>query len=63
MVEYKVFYKFKRFDAWRTHRFEANSDMLAMGKAGEYINTVATRNPKEEVERWGLEKITTVRLV
>lgn len=63
MIEYKVFYKFSSGSTWGTHLFEAVSDMEAMRKAGEHINNMATRNYKEKVERWGLEKITTERLI
>jgi hypothetical protein len=63
MVDYKVFYKFKGRDTWRTHNFDADNDFQATQKAAEHINLTVAIQFNETVERWGLEKITTERLI
>lgn len=63
MVEYKVFFKIKGMDIWRTHEFNADNDFAAQVEAGKYINEKVKLEWFGEIERWGLEKIVRTRLI
>ena len=63
MVEYKIFFKFKGIDTWRTHEFTADNDFSATLHAGKFINERVASLYVEEVERRGMEKIVRTRLI
>lgn len=56
MVEYKLFYKMPGIDKWKYFMFDADTDFAATLHAGKWV---AENKPK----RYGLEKITTERLL
>jgi hypothetical protein len=56
VIEYKLFYKMPGIDKWKYFFFDADNDQAALAHAGKWV---AENNPT----RYGLEKITTTRLV
>ncbi|QIW88707.1 hypothetical protein P59_110 [Bacillus phage P59] len=56
MVEYKLFYKMPGIDKWKYFFFDADNDLGATLYAGDWA-------AKNKPTRYGVEKITTTRLV
>lgn len=62
-VEYKLFYQFKTTNTWKAQFFEAKSDLAAISYAGQWVQDTAAKKYYEPISKWGLEKITTERLI